>query len=112
MKNTYTISFIIDLVPYSAVITEDGVLIRDCAGSVLANLDNDPAVTHYHFSDEFTEAEWEDAYFSVYYAEGECEFLFYDKQTQNKADIVEEWLAAHFDAISEIGWEVLKRDRP
>lgn len=101
--------FTLDLVPYNAVMTGTTLTIKGCEDSILSRLNNDPEVTKYRFSDERTDADFDGSVFSVSYDDGDCEFRFFNGE-KNMDDIIEGWISSNYDAINEIGWELLHKE--
>lgn len=103
----------IDLVPYKATLSvqDKGLTIWDCAGSILAKLNTDEAVTDWPGSDAHIYAEQDGEYMQVYYDadEGICDFII-TSSDKISPDLVARWIDRKYDAIADIGWEVLQTE--
>jgi len=101
MNNAETVTINIDLCPYAMVREGEFWVIKDCAGSILSELEKperDCWTAHYgdFVGDKFCSI--------TYNAEDEqCEFRHPD------SDAVIEWIGEHFNAIESIGYECLQK---
>jgi len=103
----------IDLVSYDVIQeNKQTITIKDCRGSVLGKLDNNPEVTGNRFSDEykytlFGENVWVQVFF-------EDDDIVFTSNFNSKADInftmLETWVRYNFDAIDSIGYEILNKE--
>ena len=94
----------IDLVPYE--VTREGryTVLHGVGGSLLANLDNDPAVTGDRGSDEYEYAIHPETFKPIH--------VKYDPESETFAiecgfEAAKDWLEKHLDAVESIGWEAL-----
>ncbi|KXS55079.1 MAG: Uncharacterized protein AWU57_582 [Marinobacter sp. T13-3] len=120
MESTPMPSITLDLTPYEVAMEgENHLTIKDCGGSVLANLNNDPAVTGDRFSEDWDRivAETADGDLREYK-------VSYDQDTDNGAectftpadgnapvlDEVADWISQNYDRMESIGAETLLSD--
>ena len=107
----------IDLTPYEVAIEGNHLAVKDCGGSVLRNLNNDPEVTGDRFSGESNRLVVEDAQgelreYRVEYhvgqgAEGDtCYFTPQDGKAPALDDIIQ-WISENFDRMESIGHNTL-----
>ncbi len=88
----------IDLTPYQVVAEGDNLVIKDCSGSVLSNLEKDSRLGW----NECYGGWVGDKFVSISYENGECAFGTTDLTA------VAEWIDANFDRIESIGYEALE----
>lgn len=105
----------IEGVPYDVEFQGNKMMVRDCFGSVLGNLNNDPEFTGNRFSDEKNGTIFLHDDYSVTF----LDFSFDDEtdtvavefspniDNEDNRDIFIEWLSDNIDSIREIGYETL-----
>ena len=110
-------SLVIDLVPYEVESTGNHLGIKECGGSVLASLDNDPAVTGNRFSDELNRVVLETDQgelrgCSVEYHQEDGGTVYFSSTDGDPVtlDEVERWVGANYDRMQSIGYETLMSD--
>lgn len=91
-------SITLDLVPYEVAREGDYLVIKDCAGSILANLEKPKRLGW----NECYGAWIGEKFVCVSYEDGECQFETHDLEA------ISDWIDTKFDAISEIGYECLE----
>lgn len=107
---TENVVITLDLVPYDVTLAHGGsvVVIHDCAGSILSNLDTSNGS---RFAEDYKYAQLPSGQWAYveYNAETEtCEFSSTNRRPIDLEDILD-WIGQNYDAIEAIGWEVLEK---
>ena len=104
-------SITIDLVPYDVYPDGRGFRIEEVGGSILAKLNNDPAVTGWRRSDEYSLSCIDEVAIEVTYSD-DCLYIEKARGRSTKRltfNRVVKWISENFDRIDSIGWEMLER---